>query len=537
MARRENELFIGTEYLNIEGRSIKHPALIRRYATANINKLSDKPIDLIGLDIETNHKTGELKLLGIWKDDRYSYYLDHFLQKLFSMIKYADYNKKAFAYWNKLDPFIIFKQFALLMNEKQLKKALERYGKVGGEWNRNACEWDIKPLCEVALNNSPYRFGIKNVIRSSIQFFIRKEGSQYCNTVWAYDIASLYQRGLEAEMISRKDLFPYYSKIGKSAHLVDWNRFNSDDHYKNEVVLKSNMYDARAVYDLGNLIQGQFKEAFGHYSRTLISTGSLARASIVATISNKHRAKYGDTKKADNLILKDIKSIGFINYYDNWFNEIGGTALKDLYCLATEAYSGGYIEAIQYGYFKSGHYADIASAYPAIIKDLFDLRKAKITMGSGDPPNIKNSYCFIRGVVDIPDNVQYHSITVKHPINKDTNIRAVGTYKASYTKEERDYLLTLGATFKDESWYNISTTGKASPIAEAVTDFVDLRKRLLAEGNSAQYMAKISANSAYGILFEAVDTYAEIDDKVIREGYRGGEFFNPIYSSVITSRT
>ena len=50
MARRENELFIGTEHLNIEGRSIKHPALIKIYANVNVNKLSTEPVKLYGLD-------------------------------------------------------------------------------------------------------------------------------------------------------------------------------------------------------------------------------------------------------------------------------------------------------------------------------------------------------------------------------------------------------------------------------------------------------------------------------------------------------
>ena len=53
MARRENELFIGTDFLNVEGRQIKHPALIKLYATVNAKKTNDKKIQLIGLDLET----------------------------------------------------------------------------------------------------------------------------------------------------------------------------------------------------------------------------------------------------------------------------------------------------------------------------------------------------------------------------------------------------------------------------------------------------------------------------------------------------
>ena len=75
-------------------------------------------------------------------------------------------------------------------------------------------------------------------------------------------------------------------------------------------------------------------------------------------------------------------------------------------------------------------------------------------------------------------------------------------------------------------------------MADCVKSFSDLRDKLLAEGNSAQYMAKIANNSIYGITYEAVDTFDELaDGDVIRTGYRAGEFFNPIFATIITSRT
>jgi hypothetical protein len=105
--------------------------------------------------------------------------------------------------------------------------------------------------------------------------------------------------------------------------------------------------------------------------------------------------------------------------------------------------------------------------------------------------------------------VNFHPVTVKHPINLDTNIRAVGNYRASYSIEERDFLLSVGATFQNEVWYNVETLGVLSPLAEIAQHFIELRTRLRKAGNSAQYMAKIAVNSMYGILFEAVDTFME----------------------------
>ena len=53
-----------------------------------------------------------------------------------------------------------------------------------------------------------------------------------------------------------------------------------------------------------------------------------------------------------------------------------------------------------------------------------------------------------------------------------------------------------------------------SPLAKVADDFLELRKQLLAEGDSAQYMAKIAVNSLYGVLYEAVHTYEE---EIIKE--------------------
>lgn len=538
MARRENELFIGADKLTLEGRYLKHPALISYYANVNINKTTDAPIDPIGIDIETNHLTGEMKLLGLWDGEKYTYYTDNFISVIYSLLRDCSWSGKSLVYWNKLDPFVIFKQFLLLLTDEGQERAINRWGKIGGVWDREAGVWKVAPIVSVRIGGR--HFGIKNVIRSSIQFFMYNEADPYLNTIWAYDIAQLYQNGLESEMLRRRDLFPYYSKVDKSAHLVDWDRFETNHLYRNEIVLRSNELDARAVYDLALHIQEMFYDAFGHYARTLVSTGSLARASIVAVLHNKYAEEFPEQpKKAARLVADDIKSIGFINYYDRWAEMLGGDHLKNLYCLVMEAYSGGYIEAIRYGYADTAYYADIASAYPAIIAQLYDLRGSKITAGTGEPPRKPHSYVFIRGKVYVPLHINYNPITVKHPYKplNSTNIRASGDYRASYTIEERDYMIEQGAEFSDEEWYCVETEGKPSPLADIVKYFLDLRTKLLAEGSSAQYVAKISANSLYGILFEAVDTYEEDIHGVYKAGYRAGEFFNPLYASIITART
>ena len=79
MARRDNELFIGTEFLNEEGRMIKHPALIKLYATVNSKKVNDEHIELIAMDLETDAAKGDLKLLGLYDGKNYQYYTEKYI--------------------------------------------------------------------------------------------------------------------------------------------------------------------------------------------------------------------------------------------------------------------------------------------------------------------------------------------------------------------------------------------------------------------------------------------------------------------------
>ncbi len=498
MARKYNSLFIGADKLNIEGRALKHPALIKLFATINMNKISDTPIKLIGLDLETNHKTAELKLLGFYHDKYYAYDFvkskDKWLSILFNWVRLAYDNEASIAYWNRLDPFILYKLFLPYMNDDEIKLSMTKFGKVSGEWDRDSNKWSVDPITKVKIGK--YTFGIQNVIRSSILFFFQREGQKPL-TVWAYDIAQLYQNNLEEEGLEKLD---YYSKIDESAHLVDWDRYLTDINYKRDIVLKSNELDARAVRDLGMIIQNQFKHTFGFFPKTLVSQGSLARSAIVALLHKIHKGN-------KVLVTNDVKSIGILGFIDEWKNKYGDKITIDLISMLFEAYSGGQIEAYAYGYSDVGYIADITSAYPAEIQQLYDLRNSNITTGTGTPPDIDNSYCFIRGDISIPPNVDYHPLTIKHPLSKETNIRPVGEFRASYTKEERDYLVSLGASFTNETWYNIETQGILSPLALVSKELTNLRESL--RPTNQDYTAKITGASQYGILFEAVDTFIE----------------------------
>lgn len=554
MARRYNSLYIGSNFLTEEGRDIKHVGLIREFGNPNINKTADKPLKFKGIDLETNSKTAELRLFGTWDGNKYQKHTKNFMAVIFNLIYHAfwDKDETALVWWSKLDPFIIYKQFLLLyaLEPEKQKQSLLRYGKIGGVWDRKQGKWKIKPVIEIEIKrgHKTFRFGIKNVIRSSINFYFYEvignmpkqlDNETYpLSQVWAFDVNPLYKYHLAKEMDARKDLFPYYSKVSEDAHLVDWERYETDADYRVNVVDRSNRYDARAVYDLAVLTCNNFHTAHGYHLRNLISAGSIARAAIVATIKNKYINEFGDTKEAANYLKNDIKAISLESYFDIWASVMPHDRLKDMFCLFYESYSGGYIEAFRYGLIKNGYFSDLASAYIKHISELYDLRDSTPTYGEGEPPHTDNSYCFIRGTITIPEGVNYIPITVKHIEHKSTNVRATGSYIGSYTLPERDFMVKQGATFKDETWYNIETTGEQSPIGFVAEDLTRLRYKLIEAMNSAEYLVKTETASLYGIMFEATNTYIENDSlDIVKDGYRGGEFLNPLYASYITANT
>lgn len=502
MARKPNSLFIGAQHMTADGPNVKHPALIAHWGTVNVGKIAQEPIGLIGLDIETNHMTGKMMLLGEWHGKKYVYSTENFLQRMEALIRYAINSKQSFAYWSKLDPFVIFREFLAHTDPDQIATSLDRFGAVGGEWDRKEQKWRTQPV--VKVEGDGYEFGIQGVIRSALQFYHLKEGEDP-KTVWAYDIKGLYQNALEKEAKAR---FKWYSKIALEAHLIDWDRFEVDEYYR-DMVLESNKLDARAASELGLSIQEDFKRAFKWYPRTLISQGSLARAAVAAVTWNRHAMTETTEKDIKKMVAADLSSIGIVNHEQRWVQMFGKDIVKELYAIASESYSGGNIEAYGYGFTEAVSYADIASAYPGVIVGLKDLRGANLVRGTGKPERVENAYTFCRGIVNIPEGMDYSPITIRHPVFKGTNIRPSGKFRASYILEEREFMAERGATFSDETWIRIETKGEPSPLALATQEFVDLRTRLIEQKDTAQFMAKIAANSVYGITYEAVPIHED----------------------------
>ncbi len=536
-SRAPNSLYVGKEHIRSinasDGPNVKHPALISYYANINMAKLGKKPLKLIGIDIETEPTTGQMRLIGFYNGSQYQAAdFDDAILYLVSKIAHAARDGRHFAHWNKLDAFVMFRTM-LEYSDMDPVKACDRWGKVSGEYDRKAKAWEVSPL--VRIQTEIGEVGIKNVIRSSVQFyFIASENPEKVHTCWSFDIAGHYPDHL-AKTAKNMGL-AWYSKMGDEFHEVDWERYKTDSEYKKNV-RASNRLDAKAAYELGDKLQKNFHKFAGVYQNALVSQGGSARTAVVADIDRKNRdaGLRGDELKKQN--RDDVSSIGIVRYIEEWSEKYGSDMAKELYLLSVESYSAGQIDAIAYGYSETGWYADIAMAYPSIIRTLEDLRGSKLFKGYGVPVRPKHGYVFIRGDVKIPESLDVHPLTIRNPASKHTNIRPVGEFRSSYTIDERDFLEQHGATFDNEEWISITTRGKLSPLAEASRRFGYLREVYKEQGSPLETNAKTADASVYGITYEAVDVHDEpTPENPEKIGYRAGEFWNPIYASIITSR-
>lgn len=532
-----NSLFIGKEFLNLEGREVKHIGTMNYYAPITTHKISKTPLQKVSLDIETDYETAELKLLGLYDGEKYNYFYNtDFINIIFNIVKVCTETGKVITYWSRLDPAVLYKQLLLMLNQKEQKESLLRYQRIDGNFSKNKHIWIERPLASCKLCEGRFEFGLMKSIRSCLLFYVLdlEDENAEPKTVWAYDIHPFYLKGLES---IGKLYLGWYKKFEEELHKVKWERFDKDKDYKDRVLL-SNEYDSKACYELTDILQNDFFKAFNWYPTTLISPGSLTRSCYQAMITNKYEW-IEEEKLRKERIIEDLKSISIVNFYDGWKKQLGEELFKDFLCLISECYKGARIESFKNGYAKKGYIADISSAYVAEIVKLWDLRGSKVYKGVGEPYYISNAYILIRGTIDTGENpvVQYHTVLIKHTEQKNLNICALGKYRASYYWEEREELKKCGATFEDEEWYYIQTEGKPSILAEIEQMLFEMRMDLISKEDLKEKLVKTMMVSGYGVAFEAIMTYIIENAEILAQGFRAGEFFNDLNAGRITMGT
>lgn len=491
----------------------------------------DTPIPLIGLDIETDFETGEPRLLGYsYPDGHYHADTTPTLSSLYYLVRGIIDNSERgtqLATWGNLDINCLIRLF----DPQPEEQSFVSRGYMGKY--RNGVGWVSKPPI---LRNMPdgSQFSVDHYISSkSLRLSIVNSGR--CRTIWVYNISQFYPERIAT---TAKSLEYDWQDFGEDTHLVDWERFASDPDYKRDV-LRSNEQDARSVRMMADHIQEIFKEVFQAYPSLLVSAGSLADAAVSKMLTQEEY---------------ESNSWQYLKYSTFGLNDT--TQLAE--SIISEAYSAGYVDQFTIGYHQQAFTADISSAYPHKIRQLPDLRNGYFIPGSGSISHVLRSLKdsgqtmytgLFRGTVTIPEHLEYHPITVK--TSQKQNIRPVGTFRASYYLEEREFCEKHGATFSDEEWVIVALKERhEAPIAKVSRALANMRTSYTymrdkeSKGtseysfyDSLQTMVKVVDNSLYGKFVMATEIIEMQDNKPVIVGLKAGDRYNQLYAGWITALT
>jgi hypothetical protein len=455
-----------------------------------IKPFFDKSYNFNSIDIET--VDNELFIFGYILDGKYYYSESDFYDVFHYLLLESVRSKKDILTWSRYDNTHILKMLlSKIENENEIYKILRRIGKVSPVFNYKYKNFNIV---------------LENIIEDSFIFKV-SDGKNKPKRITIYNLKNLYQGGLEK--VAKNYGLDYYSKLGEEYHIIDKNRYYNDCEYK-RMVLLSNELDNRVIIDIAKIMLENFKNFTGVYPKTIFTNGSIARSYLLA---------YKEIKVKD-LQFKSIfnKSV----YFDKLLD------------YSMRAYHGGKIESYVLGYIRKAKIIDITSAYPYALSKLPKLTN-KVQYHTDTKLLDSFYYAFIRCDIIINNEDFIHPVIVKNPIN-NTNISPYGYLEnVIITKIEYDYLIENNIEVIVKDYYAVEHIDNIFPYKNLIDHLFENRMKYRKTNVSVSDMFKTIINSLYGITFELTDVFKEYEDEIYWEGYRAGDFFNPIIASYITA--
>lgn len=504
---------------------ILHPLFFKERREPR-RRTSDRPVDVVGLDVETDATNGAPRLFGFHYQDGTYYHdenptLSRFARTLRNLRNASD---AQLVVWSRLDIQVLIRLFQPTETERLAISA-------GMSGKSHSGIITVPFACQRTLRNGDTIFIGHYIPGRSLRIGWLDHG--YERSVWIYNIAGFY-RGRIAEIAPTLGL--EWTTFDKETHIIDWERFGQDDAYKT-LCLASNAQDARVVAQLARRIQDDFFQVIGTYPTQLVSTGSLADAAVSAMLTDDDYAATSDVSLRRN---------------------VNPETQAKLDTLLGEAFSAGFVDQYAIGYFPEVCTADISAAYPHKIRNLPDLRHAVFQYGKGqlDADLLemhRNGYecesAIIRGHVTIPPSLPYHPITIRNRIRQ--NYRPIGVFNAAYTLDERRFCDKHGATFDNEEYVIVGLSKRvASPIATVSARLGEMRDALITQRNAAskdtpewrtynaqQEIVKVVDNSLYGKTTMTLENMEMVDGKPRIVGYITGDRYNALLATLITART
>jgi len=221
---------------------------------------------------------------------------------------------------------------------------------------------------------------------------------------------------------------------------------------------------------------------------------------------------------------------------------------------ALRSYNGGRFEILQKGSFERLYTVDINSAYPDVIKDLV-VPKGLIKINLEYEPD--SIYSYFNADVEISGDFVLSPF--KHLL-KDKNgllVFPTGKFRDVYlSKCEFEVLKDLDCRIHIKKAIHLFNDNPR-PWVEGVSEMYSKRKELKQAGDRDEYILKIILNSLYGIVIQEDKTVSvssswtlseemnpenRIENvggklKIVKTGWKAGQWFNPLIASEITSRT
>ncbi len=455
-----------------------------------IKPFFNKTYNFNSIDIETVNN--ELFIFGYVLDGKYCYSENNFYEVFHELLLESIRKKKDILTWSRYDNTHILKMLlSKIEDENEIYKILRRVGKVSPVFSYKYKNFDII---------------LENIIKDSFIFKV-SDGKNKPKRITIYNLKNLYQGDLLK--VAKNYGLDYYSKLGEEYHIIDKERYYKDNEYK-KMVLLSNELDNKVIIDIAKIMLENFKKFTGVYPKTIFTNGSIARSYLLAYKEIKVREL-----QFKSLFSKSV-------YFDKLLD------------YSMRSYHGGKIESYVLGYIKKAKIIDITSAYPYALSKLPKLTK-KVQYHKGTILLDNFFYAFIRCDIIINDENFIHPVIVKNPINQ-TNISPYGYIEnVVITKVEYDYLIENGIEVIVKDYYGIEHIDNVFPYKNLVYHLFENRMKYRKSNVSVSEMFKTIINSLYGITYELTDIYEESEGEIYWEGYRAGDFFNPVIASYITA--
>jgi len=349
-------------------------------------------------------------------------------------------------------------------------------------------------------------------------------------TTYYYDLAQFYQY-LSLDVAAGKFITDHKNPIRDYDFTLD----NIED--RKEEIIEYCIKDAKLVQRLGEETKANF-EKLGIYEKNYLSPAFFTQryiihwANIRKTIISDKEAK--EKKATDLLRLKHSDT----------------TPMEYAY----NAYSGGWFEIQKRGHFEKLYKYDIASAYPAVMRELINIDPLIYTSKTGKEHGYREwlfsktwipeaKFAFVRAHLDIRDS-NYISPIPLYFTEGGTPLKIYPTGEFITTITKNDFLFVnahLGKAKLIDGWFFVCDENTPL-VLNHVIDRLYKRKCELKEAAKTDPKAgveylnvKLLLNSMYGKFIQAIDVKELVDGNITVKGKRTGTLWNPVWASIITS--